>query len=39
MANNKLLVNERQADLGQFMVGRFLPFIYGRYSRKRRNHT
>lgn len=26
MANNKLLVNERQADLGQFMVGRLLPF-------------
>ena len=26
MANNKLLVNERQADLGQVMVGRLLPF-------------
>ena len=26
MANNKLIVNERQADLGQFMVGRLLPF-------------
>ncbi len=26
MANNKLLVEERQADLGQFMVGRLLPF-------------
>ncbi|WNJ17114.1 pirin family protein [Pontibacter sp. G13] len=26
MANNKLLVDERQADLGQFMVGRLLPF-------------
>jgi len=26
MANNKLLVNERQANLGQFMVGRLLPF-------------
>lgn len=26
MANNKLLINERQADLGQFMVGRLLPF-------------
>lgn len=26
MANNKLLVNERQADLGQLMVGRLLPF-------------
>ena len=26
MANNKLLVNERQADLGSFMVGRLLPF-------------
>lgn len=26
MANNKLLVNERQTDLGQFMVGRLLPF-------------
>lgn len=26
MANNKLLVNIRQADLGQFMVGRLLPF-------------
>ena len=26
MANNKLLVNERQADLGTFMVGRLLPF-------------
>lgn len=24
--NNKLLVDERQADLGQFMVGRLLPF-------------
>ncbi|ARV08610.1 hypothetical protein BTO05_02745 [Winogradskyella sp. PC-19] len=26
MGNNKLLVNERQADLGNFMVGRLLPF-------------
>lgn len=26
MANNKLLVNERQADLGNFIVGRLLPF-------------
>jgi len=26
MANNKLLVNERQSDLGNFMVGRLLPF-------------
>ncbi len=26
MANNKLLVNERQTDLGTFMVGRLLPF-------------
>lgn len=26
MANNKLLVNERQTDLGSFMVGRLLPF-------------
>lgn len=26
MANNKLLVQERQADLGNFMVGRLLPF-------------
>jgi hypothetical protein len=26
LANNKLLVNERQADIGQFMVGRLLPF-------------
>jgi redox-sensitive bicupin YhaK (pirin superfamily) len=26
MANNKLLVDERQADLGNFMVGRLLPF-------------
>ncbi len=26
MANNKLLVSERQADLGNFMVGRLLPF-------------
>lgn len=26
MANNKLLVNERQKDLGNFMVGRLLPF-------------
>ena len=26
MANNRLLVNERQADLGNFMVGRLLPF-------------
>lgn len=24
--NNKLLIDERQADLGQFMVGRLLPF-------------
>lgn len=24
--NNKLLVDERQADLGNFMVGRLLPF-------------
>ena len=26
MANNKMLVEERQRDLGQFMVGRLLPF-------------
>lgn len=26
MANNKLIVEERQADIGQFMVGRLLPF-------------
>ncbi|MGB0933468.1 MAG: pirin family protein [Lishizhenia sp.] len=26
MANNDLLVNERQTDLGNFMVGRLLPF-------------
>lgn len=26
MANNRLLVNERKADLGNFMVGRLLPF-------------
>ena len=26
MANNKLLVEERKADLGNFMVGRLLPF-------------
>ena len=26
MANNKLLVNERKADFGSFMVGRLLPF-------------
>ena len=26
MANNKMLVNERQRDLGNFMVGRLLPF-------------
>lgn len=26
MANNKLLVDERKADLGNFMVGRLLPF-------------
>ena len=26
MANNKLLVDERQADLGSFIVGRLLPF-------------
>lgn len=26
MANNKLLINERQADVGNFMVGRLLPF-------------
>lgn len=26
MANNRLLVEERQADLGNFMVGRLLPF-------------
>ena len=26
MANNKLLVDERQADVGNFMVGRLLPF-------------
>lgn len=26
MANNKLLVNERQAEIGNFMVGRLLPF-------------
>lgn len=25
MANNKLLVDERQADIGQFLVGRLLP--------------
>jgi redox-sensitive bicupin YhaK (pirin superfamily) len=26
MANNKLIVDERQSDLGNFMVGRLLPF-------------
>lgn len=26
MGNNKMLVEERQRDLGQFMVGRLLPF-------------
>ena len=26
MANNKLLVNERQAEIGNFIVGRLLPF-------------
>jgi redox-sensitive bicupin YhaK (pirin superfamily) len=26
MANNKLLVDERQTDIGNFMVGRLLPF-------------
>lgn len=26
MANNHLLINERQTDLGNFMVGRLLPF-------------
>ena len=26
MANNKLLVDERKADVGNFMVGRLLPF-------------
>lgn len=26
MANNKLIVDERQKDLGNFMVGRLLPF-------------
>jgi len=26
MTNNRLLVNERQTDLGNFMVGRLLPF-------------
>jgi len=26
MANNKLLVDERQADIGGFLVGRLLPF-------------
>lgn len=26
MANNNLLINERQTDLGSFMVGRLLPF-------------
>lgn len=26
MANNKLIVDEKQADLGNFMVGRLLPF-------------
>ena len=26
MANNELLINERQTDLGNFMVGRLLPF-------------
>ena len=30
MANNKLLVNERKADLGKFMVGRLLPFRHKR---------
>ncbi len=26
MANNKLLINERQTEIGNFMVGRLLPF-------------
>ena len=26
MANNKMIVNERQRDLGNFLVGRLLPF-------------
>ena len=26
MGNNKLLINERRSDLGNFMVGRLLPF-------------
>lgn len=26
MANNKLIVDERQSDIGNFMVGRLLPF-------------
>lgn len=26
MANNRMLINERQADVGNFMVGRLLPF-------------
>ena len=26
MSNNELIVNERQSDLGNFMVGRLLPF-------------
>lgn len=26
MANNKMLVNERQRDIGNFLVGRLLPF-------------
>ncbi|MEZ4963196.1 MAG: pirin family protein [Saprospiraceae bacterium] len=26
MANNKMIVEERQRDLGQFIVGRLLPF-------------
>ena len=26
MANNKLIINERQTELGNFMVGRLLPF-------------
>ena len=26
MANNKLIVDERQSDIGNFIVGRLLPF-------------
>lgn len=26
MTNNKMLVNEKQRDLGNFLVGRLLPF-------------